>query len=71
MGWDGILSLLPYGDKFRKQRRMFQYFNPQVVHRLRSIQEAELYTLLDDVLTSPENFSMHINRYVMIVYIVS
>ena len=64
MGWDKILAFLPYGDKFRKHRRMMQqHFNSQAVVGFRPLQRVELYTLLDNLLKSPENFAHHFHRF--------
>ena len=65
MGWDKVLSFLPYGEKFRRHRRMMQqHFNSQAVSRLRPLQRKELYTMLENLIKSPEDYSHHIFRLV-------
>lgn len=63
MGWNTILAFLPYGDKFRKHRRMMQqHFNSQAVVGFRPFQRVEVHTLLDNLLKSPQNFVQHFHR---------
>ena len=66
MGWGNVVSLLRYGDDFRRQRRMIQqHFNTKAVKRFEPIQVAELYTMLDNIIKTPEKFSEHIYRWVI------
>ena len=64
MGWDKVISFLPYGKKFRRQRKMMmQHFNAQAVSQFYPIQRKELYKLLNNLLETPEGFYHHIFRY--------
>lgn len=66
MGWKDILGFLPYGEKFRKQRKMMQqHFNAQAVMNFYPVQQRELNTLLNDLLDSPEKYSCHIFRWAL------
>lgn len=63
MGWGVTLPLFPYGDRFRKQRRlMWQHFNPQAVVSFRPKQEEKSRYYLNSLLDSPEDFLKHVNR---------
>ncbi|KAI5115931.1 hypothetical protein M0805_002081 [Coniferiporia weirii] len=63
LGWGKMLTFLPYGNRFRTQRRLMQqYFNSQAVVAFRPYQIEEIKTLLKNLLGSPENFVHHINR---------
>ncbi len=62
MGWDASLPQLPYGPRFRKQRRLIQDHFNKSVHAFRPIQRAEVYTLLYGLLESPDAFLQHIRR---------
>lgn len=65
MGWDNVLGFLPYGDRFRKQRKMIQqYFNAQAVTAFHPIQYMELRTMLLSLIDAPDAFLWHIFRYV-------
>lgn len=65
MGWDRALAFLPYGERFRKHRKMIQqHFNAQAVIRFQSLQRTEIYILLNNLLKSPEAFDNHIRRFV-------
>lgn len=68
IGWEGALFFLPYGNKFRRQRKiMQQHFNPQTIQSFRVLQRAELYILLNKLVSSPEHFSNHISRFAPIL----
>lgn len=65
MGWDRVVAFLPYGEKFRRQRKMMhRHFSSEAVVRFRPLQRSELFTLLENLVRSPENFSQHICRLV-------
>lgn len=67
MGWENILAFIPYGDRFRKHRKMIQqHFNSQqAVLRFREVQRSEICVLLLNLLQSPKDFDCHIKRSVM------
>ncbi|KAI5122654.1 hypothetical protein M0805_007916 [Coniferiporia weirii] len=63
MGWGLTLPLLPYGDRFRKHRRMMQkHFGQQAITSFRPMQEDEVRKFLRHLLAKPENFLGHIHR---------
>lgn len=65
MGWDKVMSFLPYGNKYRRQRKMMmQRFNAQAIADYRPIQQRELHKLLNNLLDAPEGFYHHTFRCV-------
>lgn len=66
MGWDWIFSSMPYGDKWRAHRRLFnKHFRPEMVHTYYPIQTKEVHTLLRSLVHSPDQFSKHVYRYAL------
>ncbi|OBZ74506.1 O-methylsterigmatocystin oxidoreductase [Grifola frondosa] len=65
MGWDSVITHMPYGDRFRKHRKWiqdaFQY--KRAVMSYRRIHFRETYTLLTGLLQKPEDFMAHIKRW--------
>ncbi|PPQ80126.1 LOW QUALITY PROTEIN: hypothetical protein CVT25_001425 [Psilocybe cyanescens] len=63
MEMDYNMSLLPYGQWWRRHRRVFnQHFHQNTVWRYRPIQLREARALLHRLLISPENFLHHIRH---------
>ncbi|KAF8147296.1 cytochrome P450 [Mycena galopus ATCC 62051] len=57
MGWDFNLGLLPLGDRWRVQRRMFQqHFRRDVSRNYRPVQIKKVHQLLRGLLSSPHEF---------------
>ncbi|KAI9449001.1 cytochrome P450 [Lactarius psammicola] len=63
MGWDASLPQLPYGPRFRKQRRLIQDHFTKGVHSFRPTQRTETRTLLRGLLETPDAFLQHIRRF--------
>ncbi|KAG2008247.1 cytochrome P450, variant 2 [Coprinopsis cinerea AmutBmut pab1-1] len=64
MGWDYTLGLLPYGERWRFLRREFHRFmSPTAVSNYRQIQENSVYTFLNNLVESPEQFSKHLRLF--------
>ena len=64
MGWDSVLTNLPYGERFRKHRRLIQEaFSPQAILAFRPLQRMEACTLLLGLLESPDSFMGHVRRF--------
>ena len=62
--WDQ-LTALPYGDRFRKHRRlMSQVLNSHAIGAYRELQTNNVKVLLRGLLDHPENFEHHILRFV-------
>ena len=63
MGWDTVMTNLPYGHQFRNQRRLIQdHFNQQAVIPLRPHQRKETCTFLLGLLNRPWAFEHEIKR---------
>ncbi|KAF9450386.1 cytochrome P450 [Macrolepiota fuliginosa MF-IS2] len=63
MGWEYLLSFLPYGDWWRRQRRVFhEYFHPNIVHKYQNIQLNTARAFLRRLLKSPDDFVLHIRH---------
>ncbi|KAF5364320.1 hypothetical protein D9756_000610 [Leucocoprinus leucothites] len=66
VGWKNTLVLLPYGDRFRRYRRLFHKLigSTAAMKQFNPIEEAEALRFLRRVLYDPDNLSMHIRRAV-------
>ncbi|KAI0351242.1 cytochrome P450 [Trametes cingulata] len=65
MGWDNVITHMPYGERFRKHRRWMQdgFQSRDALQGYRPIQRRETYTLLSGLLESPADFVNHIHRW--------
>ncbi|KAI0373885.1 CyP450 monooxygenase [Pilatotrama ljubarskyi] len=62
-GQDLNLGLMPYGPWWRRHRRTFwQYFHPGVVPKYQTIQQAEAYKFVGNLLGSPTRLKRHIRN---------
>ncbi|KAJ6512887.1 cytochrome P450 [Mycena sanguinolenta] len=61
MGWEFNFGLLPWGDKWREYRKMFQqHFRPDASRSYRPIQMKKVHLLLQELLSSPQEFREHL-----------
>ena len=70
MGWDQILVLTPYGERFREMRRlMHRYFGArgqmEKIQPFYELIETETHRFLGRVLRRPYELVEHINKYVL------
>lgn len=64
VGLGSTMPFLPYGDRWRQQRRLLQrHFDPQYMQRVRSIQQHQVELLLQSLLQSPESFMSLVKEY--------
>ncbi|EGN94699.1 hypothetical protein SERLA73DRAFT_187753 [Serpula lacrymans var. lacrymans S7.3] len=64
MGWELVLTQMPYGDRFKRHRRLFQdHFSRSMVQSFRPIQTQEVHNLLNGLITRPEWFQTHVRRF--------
>ncbi len=63
MGWDSSLPQLPYGPRFRKQRRLIQDHFAKDIYSFHTTQRGEAYVLLHGLLETPDAFLRHIRRW--------
>jgi len=60
MGWDFNVGLLPYGDKWRRRRRLFQQqFKKDVALTCRPSQTRKIHGMLQKMLFAPDDFMLH------------
>ena len=60
MGWDFAMSLMTYGEGWRKRRRPFQeYFHANEVYKYQPIQRREIHAFLHRLLVAPQDFVHH------------
>ena len=63
MGWEFSMPLVPYGTRWRKQRKSFQeHFHANEVHKYVPIQRREVHAFLRRLLVTPEDFLDHIHQ---------
>jgi len=61
---DDSILVQGYNDKWRKQRKILhQALVPRAIQKYKPIQDAESKRLLWDLVTSPQHFETHLNRY--------
>jgi len=66
VGWKNTLVLLPYGDRFRRYRRLFHGLigTPAAVKGFYPSQELEAKRFLRRLLTKPDDLAAHVRKYV-------
>ncbi|TFK41796.1 cytochrome P450 [Crucibulum laeve] len=63
MGWEWLMALLPYGEKWREQRRLFQqHFHPSNTAVYEDTVVEYVYEFLSDILDTPQDFLTHVRR---------
>jgi hypothetical protein len=64
VGWKNSLVLLPYGDRFRRYRRLFHKLigSAAAMKQFYPIEEMESLRFLRRVFDDPTHLSMHIRR---------
>jgi hypothetical protein len=62
IGWKNTLVLLPYGDRFRRSRRLFHQTigNTSMIKQFLPLEEFETRRFLRRVLAKPEDLAAHI-----------
>ncbi|EKM54606.1 uncharacterized protein PHACADRAFT_210406 [Phanerochaete carnosa HHB-10118-sp] len=64
VGWTDMLSFLPYGEQFHKQRKLFQQaFTRQGCLAFRSSQLSQTHLLLKKIMQYPARFEDHVRRF--------
>ncbi|KAF9461958.1 cytochrome P450 [Collybia nuda] len=63
MGWEWSFTFMPYGNRWREQRRLFvnNYHGGMIEHKVPAFEEVQ--KLLVSLLDSPESFSHHLKTY--------
>ncbi|KAF9054666.1 cytochrome P450 [Panaeolus papilionaceus] len=61
MRWDFNFAFVPYGEWWRRQRKVFHdYFSPIVIEKYDEIQTREIHAFLNRLLQTPNDFQEHI-----------
>lgn len=65
MGFDLAMSIMPYGDRWRRHRKWFAaaFLDKKALESYVPIQQRETYKLLAGLLESPDAYHAHIRRY--------
>lgn len=64
MGWEINVAIMPYGDVWRRHRRVFQNnFNKKAVQNFEPVQTKKVRELLQGLLRAPEKFEAHSKMY--------
>ncbi|KAI0640974.1 cytochrome P450 [Trametes meyenii] len=65
MGWDSVITHMPYGDRFHKHRRWIRdgFQTKDALFGYRPVQRRETYTLLAGLLESPAGLVDHLQRW--------
>jgi hypothetical protein len=68
MGWDFVTSFKGYGDEWRKHRRILhQQYRPAAVESYQPLELEKSRELLQNLIESPEEYSMHFRKYVFLI----
>ncbi|PPQ81712.1 hypothetical protein CVT25_013442 [Psilocybe cyanescens] len=60
MGWEINVAIMPYGDQWRRHRRIFQNnFNKKAIQNFEPVQTRKVRNLLQGLLGTPERFEAH------------
>ncbi|KAI0769932.1 cytochrome P450 [Fomes fomentarius] len=63
IGWEFDFGFMPYGQNWRRHRRLFwQQFHPGVVFKYHAVQEEVSLQFLSKLLINPERFEEHIRH---------
>ncbi|RPD73721.1 cytochrome P450 [Lentinus tigrinus ALCF2SS1-7] len=65
MGWDSVINMMPYGDRFRKHRKLLQdaLMPKSVLLSYQTMQRRETYTFLAGLCDTPDRVNDHIKRW--------
>ncbi len=65
IGWKNTLVLLPYGDRFRRFRKIFHSLigSPATMKQYQPAEELETRRFLRRVLAKPEALATHVRKY--------
>jgi hypothetical protein len=69
LGWDFVIGLMYYSDTWRKHRRCFhQKFKRDVSLAYRPAQMRKVHQLLQNLLSSPQDFVEHYTKRAHLIY---
>jgi len=63
MEWDFNFGLIPYGQWWRRHRRVFhEHFHPNAIRKYQPVQAREAHAFIKRLLESPKKFKQHIRQ---------
>lgn len=70
VGWKDSLPFLPYGDRFRQQRKNLHHVigSRAAASVYNEIEEAETHQFLKRVLAKPDRLQEHVRQYVSFIF---
>jgi hypothetical protein len=73
VGWKDSLPFLPYGDRFRRQRKNLHRVigSRTAVDVYSVIEEVETHRFLKRVLAKPDQLQEHVRQYVLFILAIS
>jgi hypothetical protein len=71
VGWKNALVLTPYGERFRRYRRLIHRLmgNHSAMKQFLPAEELETRRFLRRILAKPEELSAHVRLYVAIIHL--
>ncbi|KAK0201237.1 cytochrome P450 [Desarmillaria ectypa] len=64
MGWDRILSLMPYGKRFHRHRKLFQtHFGRQECREYLPVQHQQAAILVKELMEKPDDYDAIVGRF--------
>ncbi|KAK0477421.1 cytochrome P450 [Armillaria novae-zelandiae] len=68
MGWDRVLSLMPYGKRFHRHRKLFQtHFGRQECREYLPMQHHQAADLVKELMEKPDNYDAIVGRFSAVV----
>ncbi|KAK0213850.1 hypothetical protein IW262DRAFT_1279661 [Armillaria fumosa] len=68
MGWDRVLSLMPYGKRFHRHRKLFQtHFGRQECREYLPMQHQQAAVLVKELMEKPDNYDAIVGRFSVVV----
>ncbi|TFK28471.1 cytochrome P450 [Coprinopsis marcescibilis] len=65
MGWGWVMSILPYGPRWKAQRKLFQqHFHPSKTATHQPYEQEQVHKLLERLLETPQDFLVHVRHIV-------
>ncbi|KAK0491979.1 cytochrome P450 [Armillaria luteobubalina] len=68
MGWDRVLSLMPYGKRFHRHRKLFQiHFGRQECREYLPMQHQQAAVLVKELMEKPDDYDAIVGRFSAVV----
>lgn len=67
LGWEGMISLISYGNYWRKCRKILhQHFNYDAAKKLEPILQEKVHNFLAGLVKSPSELQAHNHMYILV-----